>query len=231
MVDAFVDEIKQLNTFLSHNKDVLGSKADTTLHGQATLLCKRIVSNRALFNSDVDAANTISETIQEGPWTTSQKETIAQTICMCMEPELQCSMKTQELQFGFQTYWWKTVLDVVKDEAQTDDDKTAAIAAVCCALGLFKPSEQTYRHILQVCIGLHMFKSFIITKLNRTHPPLSTQCTKLASIHSPAQTITHPSHNWRAMNMPCTVVVYIRLASKIPSAIVASKMPNKFRDH
>ena len=73
MVDAFVDEIKQVNKFFIDNREMLGTKAKETLHGQALQLRKRLISNRALFHSDVDAASKIGGAIKEGPWTTQQK--------------------------------------------------------------------------------------------------------------------------------------------------------------
>ena len=65
---------------------------------------------------------------------------------------MEAVLEVQQLPHGFQTYWWKAVLDCVKTKAETEDEKTAVMANVCCAIGLFRPSETTYKHIVQVLI-------------------------------------------------------------------------------
>ena len=156
MVDVLVEEIKTITNFFIENKEMMGGKAEQILNGQSQHLCKRLRSNRHLFLTDGTAASKISNVIKEGPWTTEQQERLAQVICSYMEVGTHTSIneQMQQLLDGFPTYWWKSVDECIDSDTATDDEKAGAIASVCAAIGLFKPSEQTCKHIMQQFIGI-----------------------------------------------------------------------------
>ena len=155
--DELINEIRQAGAFVLSQTAILGPSVSVVMDGQTKHIVELIT---AAPEMDSGIATAIGNTIQAGPWTSDQKQTMATAVAMRLQsakPKSSTSRtKQQELLQGFTTYWTQEFLSMIQSKSIQLWTKIQALATLCFALGLWHPTEKTVRHIIQCLVFFGM---------------------------------------------------------------------------